>query len=306
MIDELEAKGLLEDDAGMKLMRVEGQSVPLLVRKSDGSFGYDSTDLAAIRYRFVEQQFDRAIYVVDAGQALHFDLVFAGAEKAGWMEGGRRVAEHCKFGLVCGDDGKRYRTRDGGVVRLVDLLDEARDRSHASLLARAAKGTKEELLATAEVLAYSGIKYFDLARDRMRDYKFSYDAMLNPLGDTAVYLQYAHARTCSIFSNSKRDIEALAAGEGGARIKLVEEPELHLALQVLMFTDVVEVVRRELQLLPLCKWLRTLCVQLTVFMQECRVLGSEHEVSRLLVLHVTIKSMRQAMCLLGMDVLERL
>ncbi len=312
VIDELEAKGLLEDDAGMKVMRVEGQRVPLLVRKSDGGFGYDSTDLAAIRYRFVEQQFDRAIYVVDAGQALHFDLVFAGAEKAGWMEGGRRVAEHCKFGLVCGDDGKRYRTRDGGVVRLVDLLDEARDRSHASLLARAAEGsgrvegTKEEVLATAEVLAYSGIKYFDLARDRMRDYKFSYEAMLNPLGDTAVYLQYAHARMCSILSKSGRNIEALAAGEGGARIKLVEEPELDLALQVLTFTDVVEVVRRELQLLPLCKWLRSLCVQFTTFVQECRVLGGEHEVSRLLVLHATAKSMRQAMGLLGMDVVERL
>ena len=154
VIDELEKLNLLSDDDGMKVMHIEGQKVPLIVRKSDGGFGYDSTDLAAIKYRFVECGFDRAIYVVDAGQALHFELVFAAAKKAGWMNGGK-VAEHCKFGLVCGDDGKRYRTRDGGVVRLVDLLDEAKKRAFEGIKERVAGGSgraeEGDLMKTAEV-----------------------------------------------------------------------------------------------------------------------------------------------------------
>ena len=306
MLDELQSKGLLEDDDGMKCMKIEGQKVPLIVRKSDGGFGYDSTDLAAIRYRFVECKFDRAIYVVDAGQALHFNLVFAGAAKAGWMSEGQ-VAEHCKFGLVCGDDGKRYRTRDGGVVRLVDLLDEARDRALAAIKERAAQGTGRAedgaALETAEALAYSGVKYFDLNRDRMRDYIFSYDAMLNPAGDTAVYLQYAHARMSSILAKSGKNIAKL---ENSVTIELVDEAEVDLAMEVLSLPYALEVVRRDLQLLPLCKWLRDLCVQFSTFVHHCRVLGSDNEDSRLLVVHATAKAMRQVMGLLGMDVVERL
>jgi arginyl-tRNA synthetase len=292
----------------MKLLKVEGQKVPLIVRKSDGGFGYDSTDLAAIRYRFVEQGKDRVIYVVDQGQSLHFDLIFAAAGMAGWTAGGR-VAEHCKFGLVCGDDGKRYRTRDGGVVRLVDLLDRGREKALDVLKQRAADGsgrvqdTDEQMMKAAETLAYSGVKYFDLARDRLRDYKFSYDAMLNQQGDTAVYLQYAHARMCSILSKSGKDIEALAKTE---KIQLRDPQEVNLALEILTLADVVDEVRRELQLLPLCRWLRQLCVKFSAFTRDCKVIGNEHETSRLLIVHTVVKSMRQVMGLLGFDALERL
>jgi arginyl-tRNA synthetase len=308
LLEELEAKGLLVDDSGMKCMKVEGEAIPLIVRKSDGGFGYDATDLAAIRYRFVECGFDRAVYVVDAGQSLHFSLVFGGAKRAGWLAGGK-VAEHCKFGLVCGDDGKRYRTRDGGVVRLVDLLDEGRDRALATLNARAAEGTgraegdEAAMLQTAEAIAYSGVKYFDLNRDRLKDYIFSYEAMLNPNGDTAVYLQYAHARMSSILRKSGKDIQAVQAR---TRIALVDEAEVDLAMEVLSLTYVLSLVRRDLQLLPLCKWLRDLCVQFSTFVNQCRVLGSENEDSRLLVVHATASAMRHAMGLLGMQVVEKL
>jgi arginyl-tRNA synthetase len=308
MLEELDAKGLLTDDGGMKCMKVDGEAVPLIVRKSDGGFGYDATDLAAIRYRFVECGFDRAVYVVDAGQALHFSLVFGGAKKAGWLAGGK-VAEHCKFGVVCGQDGKRLRTRDGGVVRLVDLLDEGRDRALVALHARAAEGTgraagdEAAMLHTAEAVAYSGIKYFDLNRDRLNDYIFSYEAMLNPKGDTAVYLQYAHVRMSAILRKSGKDVQALQAH---TRIALVDEAEIDLAMEVFSLTYVLSVVRRDLQLLPLCKWLRDLCVQFSTFVKQCRVLGSEHEDSRLLVVHATASAMRCAMGLLGMQVVEKL
>ena len=243
----------------------------------------------------MECGFDRAVYVVDAGQSL-LNLVYGGAKRAGWLAGSKVAAEHCKFGLVCGDDGRRYRTRDGGVVRLGDLLYEGRDRALATITARAAEGTgraegdEAAMLQTAEAIAYSGVKYFDLNRDRLKDYIFSYEAMLSPNGDTTVYLQYAHARMSSILRKSIRAVQQRT------RIVLVDKAEVDLAMNVLSLTYVLSLVRRDLQLLPLCKWLRGLCVQFSAFVNQCRVLGNENEDSHL----------RHAMGLLGMQVVEKL
>jgi arginyl-tRNA synthetase len=309
MLEELEAKGLLADDDGMKCMTVDGENVPLIVRKSDGAFGYDATDLAAIRYRLSECGFDRVVYVVDAGQALHFRLVIGGARRAGWLTHGK-IAEHCKFGVVCGEDGKRLRTRDGGVVRLVDLMDEACARAARVLKDRAAEGIgrvshedEAAVQSTAEAIACSGIKYFDLNRDRLKDYVFSYEAMLSPNGDTAVYLQYAHARMGAILRKSGKDMQAVHLQ---TRIRLVDETEIDLAVEVLSLTDAMSAVCRDLQLLPLCKWLRDVCVQFSTFVNKCRVLGTAHEDSRLLLVHATAAAMRQAMALLGMHAVEKL
>jgi arginyl-tRNA synthetase len=179
---------------------VDGYEAPLIVRKGDGGFGYDATDLAAIRHRVFDCKADWVIYVVDNGQELHFKLLFEAAKKAGWTKAVRM--DHTGFGVVTGEDGKKFKTRSGDTVRLVDLLDEARDRSKEALKLRQAEGkcvlSDAEIDTTSERLGYGGVKYFDLKNHRINNYQFSYDRMLSPDGDTAVYLQYCHARIAQI------------------------------------------------------------------------------------------------------------
>ena len=141
IVEELESKGLLKDDNGAKVMFPEGFTVPLIVKKSDGGFGYDSTDLCALRYRIQEQKADWIIYVVDSGQALHFQQVFAAARQAGWLDTDREIRlDHVGFGVVQGEDKKKFKTRAGKSVRLIDLLDEARERATTILNQRVEQG----------------------------------------------------------------------------------------------------------------------------------------------------------------------
>lgn len=148
VVDEMEAAGMLTTDDKSKLAHIEGYSVPLIVRKRDGGYGYDSTDLAALKHRTQELGCDWLVYVIDAGQALHLQLCFEGARKMGWAprDGPKSVRiDHVDFGVVLGSDGKRFKTRSGSTVRLVDLLDEARDRTYRELAMRAAPGTGADL-----------------------------------------------------------------------------------------------------------------------------------------------------------------
>lgn len=202
VVKYLDNKKLLKDSDGAKLFFIDGFETPLIVQKSDGGFGYDTTDLAAIRYRVNERKADWIIYVVDSGQSLHFDLIFNAARKSGLVKEDTRL-DHVGFGVVQGEDKKRFKTRSGDTVRLVDLLDEARDRARKILDERVKAGnspiTKEEDIEyAAEQLGYGGVKYFDLRQNRLSDYVFNYDRMLSPDGETAVYMEYTYARIRSI------------------------------------------------------------------------------------------------------------
>jgi arginyl-tRNA synthetase len=186
-------------------------------------------------------------------------------------------------------------------------VDEASARAARVLNDRATEGIgrvshddEAAVQSTAEAIACSGIKYFDLNRDRLKDYVFSYEAML---GDTAVYLQYAHVRMSAMLRKSGKDMQAVHLQ---TRIRLVDEAEIDLAVEVLSLTDALSAVCRDLQLLPLCKWLRDVCVQFSTFVNKCRVLGTAHEDSRLLLVHATAAAMRQAMALLGMHAVLKL
>lgn len=200
-IEELVAAGLVEDDKGMLIIKLPHFTIPLMVRKSDGGYGYDSTDMAALQYRLRDLQRDWLVYITDAGQAPHFHMCFDAGRAANWIAPDRRV-DHIGFGVVCGDDGKRFKTRSSETVRLIDLLNAAKDKMKESLQARADEGKSplsgQELEDAASIIGYGAVKYFDLKQHPGTNYIFSYDRMLDTKGDTAVYLLFAYARLASI------------------------------------------------------------------------------------------------------------
>ncbi|KAI3833608.1 hypothetical protein MKX03_004505, partial [Papaver bracteatum] len=231
VLEGLSKQGLIEENDRARVIFVEGKKKPLIVVKRDGAYNYASTDLTALWYRLNEEKADWIIYVTDA------------AKCAGWLpsdENSYPKTSHVSFGQVLGDDGKPFKTRSSDVVRLVDLLDEAKTRCKAELVERgkAADWTAEELEQTAETIGYAEVKYADLKNNRDTDYPFSYDRMLNDkvlnffsfhsfhlngesyhyerldllfawLRWKYCYLQYTHARICSIIKKSNQDIEEL-------------------------------------------------------------------------------------------------
>ncbi|KAF7142696.1 hypothetical protein RHSIM_Rhsim05G0038200 [Rhododendron simsii] len=214
VLEELSKKGLIEESEGARVIFIEGKKYPFIVVKSDGGFNYASTDLTALWYRLNEEKAEWMIYVTDVGQREHFEMLFTAAKRAGWLPPGDNSypkANHVGFGLVLGEDGKRFRTRSTEVVKLVDLLDEAKSRCKAALVDRgkAEEWTEEELEQTAEAVGYGAVKYADLKNNRLTNYTFNFDQMLNDQGNTAVYLLYAHARICSIIRKSGKDVEEL-------------------------------------------------------------------------------------------------
>lgn len=188
VIEEFEKAGLITiEEGGAKCVFVEGFKVPLMLQKSDGGYGYDSTDMAALKYRLNELKATRIIVITDFSQGDHFKMCYSAANTIGWVKD--QKLEHIGFGTVMGEDGKRFKTRSGDTVRLVDLLDEAVGRMEASLRERIAEGkaniSLEEVHGVAEAIGYSAVKYFDLSRNPKSNYKFSYDQMLDTKGDTA-------------------------------------------------------------------------------------------------------------------------
>ncbi|MBA0612106.1 hypothetical protein Godav_012748, partial [Gossypium davidsonii] len=303
VIEALNKQGLVEESQGARVIFIEGINIPLIVVKSDGGFNYASTDLSALWYRLNEEKAEWIIYVTDVGQQQHFDMFFKAAKRAGWLPQGDSSypkASHVGFGLVLGEDGKRFRTRNTEVVRLVDLLDEAKVRSKAALIERG-KGeewTEEEIESTAEAVGYGAVKYADLKNNRLTNYTFNFDQMLNDKGNTAVYLLYAHARICSIIRRSGKDIEEL---KNKGTLVLGHKDERDLGLHLLQFAEVVEEACTNLLPNVLCDYLYNLSEIFSKFYSnpECKVIGSEMETSRLLLCEATAVVMRKCFDLLG-------
>ncbi|KAK6236400.1 hypothetical protein SCA6_011737 [Theobroma cacao] len=303
VIEALTKQGLVEESQGARVIFIEGVNIPLIVVKSDGGFNYASTDLAALWYRLNEEKAGWIIYVTDVGQQQHFDMVFKAAKCAGWLphgDGSYPKTSHVGFGLVLGEDGKRFRTRNTEVVRLVDLLDEAKSRSKAALIERG-KGeewTEEEIESTAEAVGYGAVKYADLKNNRLTNYTFNFDQMLNDKGNTAVYLLYAHARICSIIRRSGKDIEEL---KNKGTVVLGHKDERDLGLHLLQFAEVVEEACTNLLPNVLCDYLYNLSEIFSKFYSnpECKVIGSDMETGRLLLCEATAVVMRKCFNLLG-------
>ena len=285
--DDLEKQGIAVMDQGALCVFVPGDETPLIVRKSDGGFGYAATDLAAIRYRLGDLKATRLIYVVGAPQAHHFSQVFAVAKMAGWLPDTVK-AEHVGFGSVLGSDGKMFKTRDGKAVTLDTLLDAA------------------EEVASPDV-AMAAVKYADLSNALHKDYVFDLDRMVATTGDTGPYLQYAHARLSQILRRAEAD--GLVVNDETAEITVMDEPaEQALALLLTRFPDTVSEVVTSLQPHKLCNYLFELATQLSTFYEQCPVLKSEGGVreSRLALCRATQKTLAIGLGLLGINAPERM
>ena len=207
----------------------DGSPAVLIVRKSDGGYGYGATDLASIRYRIDDLHADRLIYITDARQSQHFQMVFAAADRAGWT--GDRPPEHIWFGTMLGEDGKPFKTRSGGTIRLSDLLDEAVERARAVVDAKSPELPVDERAATANAVGIGAVKYADLSTSRQRDLLFSFDRMLALDGNTAPYLLYACVRAGAI---------GVRAGETSTEVTVLAEPqERALVVKLSAFADVL-------------------------------------------------------------------
>ncbi len=282
----------------------DGGPMPLMVKKSDGGFGYDATDLAALRYRTTDLRATQVIYVVGSPQAQHLALAFAGAVVAGWLGGttGRR-AVHVAFGSVLGADGRMLKTRSGGSAKLIDLLDEAVERASA-IVAERSELSPQEQAVVAEAVGIGGVKYADLANDRTRDYSFDYDRMLATDGNTGAYLQYAVARCCSILRRG--EIE----GASPALPVVVAEPsERALALALLRLDAAVQAAAADLAPHKLCGHLFDLAQAFTSFYDACPVLKAPDEASRasrLTLCRLTADALTLGLGLLGIHAPARM
>lgn len=308
VVEELKEAGIAEMSDGAVCIFVEGQSIPLIIQKSDGGFGYASTDMAAIKHRLREEKADWIIYVTDVGQAQHFEMIFAAAKKAGYIPatGGPRI-DHVGFGLVLGEDGKKFKTRSGDTIRLVELLDEAKSRCTATIKERRVESGEPiddaELDAAACAMGYGAVKYADLKNHRMTNYRFSFDDMLSLKGNTAVYLLYAHARIAGIVRKSGQDVGVLATSN---ELVLGHPKEEELALHICKMPEALEDLLQDLAPNRLTDYLYDLSEKFNSFYVDCKVLGSDTEASRLLLCEATAVVMRQCFYLLGITPLYRI
>lgn len=306
VIELLEKKNLTEDSDGALVVFAPSFKAPLMMRKRDGGFGYDSTDMAALWYRLHVLKADWCIYYTDFSQTNHFKLFFEVSRMAEILKSEHRV-NHIGFGTVNDESGKRFKTRSGETVRLVDLLDEAKNRMENTLLERFENGTTslplEEIASAAEKIGYGAVKYFDLSRSPTSDYIFSYNEMLSTEGDTAVYLLFAYARFCSIIRKSGLDMNELAVRH---TMELNHPLELSLAAELCAFHDTLEMIKKDLMSNRLCNYLYTVASKVQSFTTSCRVLGVPEQNSRLLLCLATTKVMKTCFNLLGIDALEQI
>ena len=314
VVKDLETLGLLEEDQGAKVVFLEGftnkdgDPQPLIIQKSNGGYNYATTDLAAIRYRTQQDGVERGLYITDSGQATHFAQVFQVAGRAGWIPNNVELT-HVPFGLVKGEDGKKFKTRSGETVKLQDLLDEAVARSRADLESRlqAEDRTESEtfIQTVAETVGIGAVKYADLSQNRTSDYVFSFDKMLALQGNTAPYMLYAYVRVQGISRKGAIDFENLGAD---AQIHLEEETELVLARHLLQLDETIDEVAQDLLPNRLCQYLFELSQKFNQFYDRCSVLQAEEpqRTSRLMLCDLTARTLKLGLSLLGIQVLDRM
>ena len=304
--DELESRGLawISDGALCAFppgfTGRDGKPVPLMLRKSDGGYGYDSTDAAAIRYRLIQLGATRIIYVVGSEQHQHLQMIFELARQAGWLVP-PATAEHAVIGLMTGPGGQRLQTRSGEQVKLASLMDEAVDRAAAVIADRYAD--PEQRAQIAEAVGIGALKYGDLSVARDSGYVLDFDRLLQLTGNTGPYLQYAAARIRSIFARAALD-PALAAGP----ITLGTAAERSLALELLGFGRAVADAAVGAEPHKLAGYLFELASAFTTFYEQCPVLSAAGEVrqSRLGLCALTLRVLVTGLGLLGISVPERM
>ena len=303
-------QGLAVDSEGAKVVFLEeladknGDPSPMIVQKSGGGFLYATSDLACLRHRVGTLQADRILYFIDARQSLHMKQVFITGRKANFVQPEVSL-EHHAFGTMMGPDGKPFKTRAGGTVKLADLLVEAVERAEKLVSEKNPDLSIEEIAVIARKVGIGAIKYADLSKTRTNDYIFDWDAMLSFEGNTSPYLQYAYTRICSIFRKAQIEAEAF-----NAPVKLTEPQEKALAFKLMQFEEVLNQVAQDCYPHSICTYLYELASAFMSFYEQCPVLkdgvDSDTQNSRLQLCALSASTIAQGLDLLGIEVMEQM
>lgn len=310
LVKELQEQGLAVESDGAQVVFLqeladkEGNPSPVIIQKQGGGFLYATTDLAALRYRASKLKANRIMYFIDARQSLHMQQVFTLARKAKFV--GESVSlEHLAFGTMMGSDGKPFKTRTGGTVKLAELLVEAVERATALVSEKNSELAADEVAEIGRKVGIGSVKYADLCKTRTNDYIFSWESMLSFEGNTAPYLQYAFTRVQSIFRKAGVTPESLTNS-----IVIGTEQEKTLAIKLLQFSEVLDQVAREALPHLLCTYLYEIASLYMTFYEACPILkeGVEPDVrdSRLRLCHLVARTIEQGLELLGIEVMERM
>ncbi len=304
VVKDLEARAIAQPSEGATVVFVEGTKAPFMVRKSDGAYNYATTDLATIRYRVATWNPAEILYVVDHRQSDHFKLLFAVARRWGYDS---VALEHVAFGTILGGDRKPFKTREGDVVGLESLLDEAVAKARKVVDENSPDLEPEVRPQVAEVVGLGAIKYADLSQNRLSDYVFDWNKMLAMNGNTAAYLQYAYARSRSIFRKGQVAPEAIR--EARPAIALGHPAERALAVRIVRLPEVLARAAAELKPNILTDYLFDLSNSYSTFFDVCPVLkaeSAERRDSRLAICDLTARTLKFGLNLLGIDVVERM
>lgn len=309
VVNDLKAAGMLVESNGAQCVfldefkNADGDPLPVIIVKADGGYLYATTDLAAVRYRSGKLKADRALYFVDQRQALHFQQVFAVARKAGFVTHPMEM-EHMGFGTMNGADGRPFKTRDGGTVKLIDLLTEAQERAYNLVKEKNPQLAEDELRNIAKVVGIGAVKYADLSKHRTSDYSFNFDLMLNFEGNTAPYLLYAYTRVAGVFRKLGKDFS-----EVDGQIVLEAAHELELAAKLAQFGEVLNGVAEKGTPHILCTYLYDVAGLFSSFYENCPILAADTPAqmqSRLRLAALTGRTLKQGLELLGLETLERM
>lgn len=308
VISDLESKGMVTIDNSAKCVFLpeftgkDDKMVPAIVQKSDGGYPYIATDLAAARYRGQELGVNAALYFVDGRQSLHLSQLYAVAKAAGYISDDQDF-RHVAFGTILNKEGKPFKTRDGGAVKLADVVTEAVSRAETLVSEKADELNEAERAEIARVVGVGAIKYAELSKNRTTDYIFDWDTMLSFEGNTAPYLQYAYTRIMSIFRRA-----GLAPEDLTGDIALDGPAEIDLALKLLQYPEAVEAVTDDYQANILCNYLFELAGQFMTFYEQCPVLKADEAVmaSRLQLCALSARTLQHGLGLLGISTVEKM
>ncbi|WP_288063359.1 arginine--tRNA ligase [Rodentibacter caecimuris] len=310
IVENLKKQGLAVEDDGALVVYLdefknkEGEPMGVIVQKKDGGFLYTTTDIAAAKYRYETLKADRALVFSDTRQSQHMQQAWLITRKAGYVPDSFSL-EHKNFGMMLGKDGKPFKTRTGGTVKLADLLDEAIERATILINEKSNNLSNDEKAAVAEAVGIGSVKYADLSKNRTTDYVFDWDNMLSFEGNTAPYMQYAYTRIRSIFNKTQVELTALY----NTPLMLIDEKERSLAIKLLQFEEAVQTVGREGTPHVLCGYLYELAGAFSSFYEHCPILNSEDEtvkLSRLKLALLTEKTLKQGLDLLGIKTVEKM
>jgi len=315
VVAELKSKRLVVESEGAFCVfppgfkNKEGEPLPFMVRKSDGAYLYATTDLAAIRYRVNELKADRIIYVTDSRQKLHFEMLFAVADMAGWNKRDGEEIEfvHVTFGSVLGENGKPLKTREGENVKLKDLLDEAVQRARKIVEEKNPELSPDKKDQIAKAVGIGAVKYADYSNNRTSDYVFNFDRMLAMDGNTAPYMQYAYARIKSIERKGQIKIEDELAGI--TEITLDEPAEIELAKHLIRYGEAIQSAAADYRPNYLTSYLYDLAQKFSVFYTNCPVLdaGPGKRPTRILLCDLAARTIKHGLTnLLGIEVVEQM